>query len=311
VREDVPLAIPQLTPQSGRIVAEPRWDLYYAVVFTACLAIVQAAPVPASQRIIATAALAAMVPWYLFLGRPLMRQDQPAARPGTAYLAGLAVLFAVAQSQDASTWFLAFALLPQCFHVTSARRGLVFVVIFNVIGGAFQVWRDPRLGGALSALGIVAFAVAFAYVYSRWMARVIEQSLDRAALIEQLEATRAELAAAHHEAGVRAERHRLAGEIHDTLAQGFTSIVTLLQAAEASLDAESQARRHRYRAGAASPSRGEPVTAASTAPVSARSAAGKLPVATATARAPVASAASTSSGVSPTRTVASPGKSRP
>jgi hypothetical protein len=28
------------------------------------------------------------------------------------------------------------------------------VVIFNVIGGAFQVWRDPRLGSALSALGI-------------------------------------------------------------------------------------------------------------------------------------------------------------
>jgi signal transduction histidine kinase len=90
----------------------------------------------------------------------------------------------------------------------------------------------------------VVFAVAFSYAYSRWVMKVIEQSLERAALIEQLEATRAELAAAHHEAGVRAERHRLAGEIHDTLAQGFTSIVTLLQAAEASLDADSHARRH-------------------------------------------------------------------
>jgi len=257
VREDVPLAIPQLMsgqptagcrpvpPQSGRIVAEPRWDVYYAVVFAACLAIVQAAPVHASQRIIATAALAAMVPWYLVLGRPLMRQDQPSTKNGTIYLTGLVVLFAVAQSQDANTWFLAFALLPQCFHVTSARRGLAFVVIFNVIGGAFEAWRDPGLAGVLTALGIVAFAVAFAYVYSRWMARVIEQSLERAALIEQLEATRAELAAAHHQAGVQAERHRLAGEIHDTLAQGFTSIVTLLQAAEASLKPGSeQARRH-------------------------------------------------------------------
>jgi signal transduction histidine kinase len=201
-------------------VAEPRWDVYYAVVFAACLAIVQAAPVPASQRIIASAALAAMVPWYIFLGRPLMTQDQPATRKGTVYLTGLVVLFAVAQSQDANTWFLAFGLLPQCFQVTSARRGMVFVVIFHVIGGGLEAWRDPGLAGALTALGIVAFAVAFAYVYSRWMARVIEQSLERAALIEQLEATRAELAAAHHEAGVQAERHRLAGEIHDTLAQG-------------------------------------------------------------------------------------------
>ena len=131
-----------------------------------------------------------------------------------------------------------------CFHVTTARRALAFVVIINVIGGALEAWRNPGLAGALTALGIAAFAITFAYVYSRWMARVIEQSLDRAALIEQLEATRAELAAAHHEAGVQAERHRLAGEIHDTLAQGFTSIVTLLQAGQASLDAASPARRH-------------------------------------------------------------------
>ena len=142
-------------------------------------------------------------------------------------------MFAVAQSQDPNTWFLAFAVCPQCFNVTTVRRGMVFVVIFNVIAGGLEAWRDPGLPGALTAFGIVIFAVAFSYVYSRWIVRIIEQSLDRAALIEQLESTRAELAAAHHQAGVLAERHRLAGEIHDTLAQGFTSIVTLIQAAEA------------------------------------------------------------------------------
>ena len=248
MREDVPRAFRGLRPYprrpSARIVAEPRWDVYYAVVLAACLAIVEAAPAHASQRIIATAALAAMVPWYVFLGRPLMMQDQPATRKATVYLAGLVVLFAVAQSQAANAWVLAFGLVPMCFHVTTARRAMAFVVIINVIGAALDAWRNPGLAGALTALGIAAFAIAFAYVYSRWMARVIEQSLDRAALIEQLEATRAELAAAHHEAGVQAERHRLAGEIHDTLAQGFTSIVTLLQAGQASLDAASPARRH-------------------------------------------------------------------
>jgi signal transduction histidine kinase len=233
----------QPRPSAG-IVAEPRWDVYYAVVLAACLAIVAASPAHASQRIIATAALAAMVPWYLFLGRPLMTQDQPATRQATVYLAGLVVLFAVAQSQVANAWVLAFGLVPMCFHVTTARRAMVFVVIINVIGAGLDAWRNPGLPGALTALGIAAFAIAFAYVYSRWMARVIAQSLDRAALIEQLEATRAELAAAHHEAGVQAERHRLAGEIHDTLAQGFTSIVTLLQAGQASLDTTSPARRH-------------------------------------------------------------------
>jgi len=252
MREDVPLAVPQLmpgraaVPQEGSIVKEPRWDVYYAVVFAASMAIVQAGRLHPSQRILATAALVAMIPWYIVLGRPLMGLDAPPQRADartTVYLGGLVVLFAVAQSQDPNTWFLAFALLPQCFHVTTMRRAMVFVVIFNVIAGGLEAWRNPGLPGALSALGIVIFAVAFSYVYSRWMMKVIGESLERAALIEQLESTRAELAAAHHEAGVLAERHRLAGEIHDTLAQGFTSIVTLLQAAEASLE-DGQARRH-------------------------------------------------------------------
>jgi signal transduction histidine kinase len=236
--------MPDQPRPSARIVAEPRWDVYYAVVFAASLAIVQAAPLDPARRIIATAALAAMVPWYIFLGRPLMKQDTTTEPRATIYLSGLVVLFAIAQSQAANAWFLAFGLLPMCFHVTTARRAMAFVVIINVIAAGLDVWRDPGLPGALTALGILAFAVTFSYVYSRWMARVIEQSLERAALIEQLEATRAELAAAHHEAGVQAERHRLAGEIHDTLAQGFTSIVTLLQAGQASLDAASPARRH-------------------------------------------------------------------
>jgi len=259
VREDIPLAVPQLTPQPGTegcrpaprqagwIVAEPRWDAYYVVVFAACVAIVEAGKLDAAGRIACTVALAAMVPWYLFLGRPLMNADgatQAAGARGIVYLAGLVVLFTIAQSQNANAWFLAFALLPMCFHVTTLRHGLVFVVILNVIAGALVVRSDPRLPGALTAVGIVVFAVSFSYAYSRWVMKVIEQSLERAALIEQLEATRAELAAAHHEAGVQAERHRLAGEIHDTLAQGFTSIVTLLQAAQASLGDASPARRH-------------------------------------------------------------------
>jgi len=57
----------------------------YAVVLAASLAIVEAAPVPASQRTIATAALAAMVPWCLFLGRPLMTRISrpPGEQPST------------------------------------------------------------------------------------------------------------------------------------------------------------------------------------------------------------------------------------
>jgi signal transduction histidine kinase len=64
-------------------------------------------------------------------------------------------------------------------------------------------------------------------------------------LIDELTATRRELAVAERQAGMLEERQRLAREIHDTLAQGFTSIVLLLQAAEAAwASGSADARRH-------------------------------------------------------------------
>lgn len=68
-----------------------------------------------------------------------------------------------------------------------------------------------------------------------WISAIIEQSTKRRQLLEQLEATQAELAAVERREGVLEERQRLAREIHDTLAQGFTSIVMHLEAAEQAL----------------------------------------------------------------------------
>jgi signal transduction histidine kinase len=67
------------------------------------------------------------------------------------------------------------------------------------------------------------------------MGTVVRQSRERQRLIEQLHATRAELAAAERQAGTLAERQRLARDLHDTLTQGFASIVLLLEAAEESM----------------------------------------------------------------------------
>jgi len=69
------MAVPRLTAEGARppglVVAEPRWDAYYAVVFAACLAIVEAGPLHTTGRLIATGALIAMVPWYVLVGLPL------------------------------------------------------------------------------------------------------------------------------------------------------------------------------------------------------------------------------------------------
>jgi signal transduction histidine kinase len=68
-----------------------------------------------------------------------------------------------------------------------------------------------------------------------WISAIIQQSTKRRELIEQLETAQTELSAVKTREGVLAERQRLAQEIHDTLAQGFTSIVMHLEAAEQAL----------------------------------------------------------------------------
>ena len=102
-----------------------------------------------------------------------------------------------------------------------------------------NIWYGERTTG--EALGTFAWSTAIvvgAVLFAGWIHGIIEQSRERQGLIAELGATRAELAAAERAAGVDAERARLTGEIHDTLAQSFTSLVLLLQAAEADVDAD-------------------------------------------------------------------------
>ncbi|WP_406290104.1 sensor histidine kinase [Embleya sp. NBC_00896] len=69
--------------------------------------------------------------------------------------------------------------------------------------------------------------------------RVVEQSHERAhRLGVELEQAQLRLAEAHQRQGAADERERLAREIHDTLAQGFASIIVLAEAARAGLDTD-------------------------------------------------------------------------
>jgi signal transduction histidine kinase len=88
--------------------------------------------------------------------------------------------------------------------------------------------------------------------------RAVEQNRERGLMISALaEANRAlqgsmaenaelhaQLLAQAKEAGIVEERQRLAGEIHDTLAQGLVGIITQLQAAEQTRSRPEEAARH-------------------------------------------------------------------
>ncbi|QMU74086.1 sensor histidine kinase [Streptacidiphilus sp. P02-A3a] len=88
--------------------------------------------------------------------------------------------------------------------------------------------------------------------------RVMTQNTERGRMVEQLgeanrrlQASMAENAGLHaqlmvqaKEAGIVEERQRLAGEIHDTLAQGLTGIVAQLEAARQARHDEAEWSRH-------------------------------------------------------------------
>jgi signal transduction histidine kinase len=82
--------------------------------------------------------------------------------------------------------------------------------------------------------------MAGSIVVGGFITAVIRQSSDRHRLIVELEATRGLLAETERRAGTFAERQRLAGEIHDTLAQSFSSIVMHLEAADQYVSPENQ-----------------------------------------------------------------------
>jgi len=213
------------------------WEVFYLIVFAAVLVIVLVST-PGST-LVATAAVVGLLLWYLFLGRPLWTHRAAASRLRvTIYVVGLFALFGVAQSQNPEVWFLAFALAPQFFSFMTPRMAIATGIALNFYAAALLVARYPSANTAAVAFGVAVAGGGFSLFYGSWVARIIGQSAERAQIIEQLEATQAELAAAQHEAGRMAERQRLSADIHDTLAQGFTSILMLIQAAQADLDGD-------------------------------------------------------------------------
>ena len=221
------------------------WDTYFAVVLAATLLIVLTTSDPVTARAVAAISLAATVPLYLLVGRPAIACDRD-TRMGTIYVICLVVLVVIAQTQVGTASWVMFGACPQCFMAMSLPRAFAAVVALNttpVALGVASIRRNP--GSVAFVLGTVVLGLAFSVVFGTWISRIIEQSRERAQLIERLEAAQAELADLSRQAGTLAERQRLAGEIHDTIAQGLTSIVMLLQAADGEIGADPpEARRH-------------------------------------------------------------------
>jgi len=142
---------------------------------------------------------------------------------------------------------LLFALYPQVFVLLPRRGAIAATVIltlaFSLVLVGLNGWtRDAWLWNGLAAVGYIVFAL----VIGLFIDGLIRESRLNRTLLAELRETQAELASAEREAGALEERERIARDIHDTIAQGFTSIVMLSQAGESALgrgDDDNAARR--------------------------------------------------------------------
>ncbi|UWE10152.1 sensor histidine kinase [Actinacidiphila bryophytorum] len=197
--------------------------------------------------------------WLSFMYVPYPAPEGQRAR-AVVFVAGLLVLIAALVTLSplfgffGFTGYLQVALLPRPLWAPAVAVNAALMATTQV-GGVANLH-----GGTLGVYaGLVVVNMIFAGVITYQGIEEDQRSRRRAEMIDELaEANRrlretmqenaglhAQLVTQAREAGVLDERQRMAGEIHDTLAQGLTGIVTQLEAAER-FDADP-VRRARHR----------------------------------------------------------------
>jgi signal transduction histidine kinase len=188
------------------------------------------------RRYAALAVLAAACAWYAAVGARVLHATPAQPRRAALYIA---VAIPVTIGLVALTPFgaLLFCLLyPHIWTLLTVRSAIVATAITAAATGATALAGTGLHGAPLRLASAIAIgSVVVAVVIGLWINNIIVQSKHRAVVIAELAATRSELAQLSRQAGVMAERERLARDIHDTLAQGFTSVMLLIEAADAEL----------------------------------------------------------------------------
>jgi signal transduction histidine kinase len=237
------MTAPSEAPAHAWLRGQALWDLYYAIGYIGVGVLGALSGIDALRQITSAALLVALAMVYIALGRPLARREVAGWRE-YAFIAGLLVLFVPLSLTAGTGSFVLFVLCPQCFVVLRIPQAIVAVALLNV-APLVQLLGDTRTPLDLAFTIMAAMIIgAFSILLGIWTNWIITQSRERAQLIERLRDSQEEIARLSREKGTMAERERLAAEIHDTLAQGFTSLLMLIQAAESELGRDAGAVRH-------------------------------------------------------------------
>ncbi|MFI6100170.1 sensor histidine kinase [Lentzea sp. NPDC051213] len=197
------------------------WHVAFAVFAAVGVILVVAEDqVPRNARFAALALLAALCLWYWRVGAPLQRDAR-----GVRYLAVAIPLVIAMFALVPALSVLFFALYPHIWSLLEPRLAIWATALTSASIGIVVLVTGSFGPDSVGAAVIIFLSVVPAVMLGLWIARIIQQSRERA-----------ELADVSHEAGVLTERERLARDLHDTLAQGATSVLLLLRAARTATD---------------------------------------------------------------------------
>jgi signal transduction histidine kinase len=172
-------------------------------------------------------------------------------RAAIAYVTVAWSLMVVLMGLDGTgtAWILTFGLFPQTWASLPRNHAATAVVVAVLAIAGVRVWQGPRTGDEVLGIAIATvIMLVLSLTLGLFIHRLTSEADSRARTIDELHRTRAELATAERAQGVAAERERMSREIHDTLAQGFTSVVTLARATQSALErGDLEAVRERLR----------------------------------------------------------------
>lgn len=251
-------------PESTLDVWERRLELFscispYALLATsAVLAWLEPGQAWSDQLVtLGLAALAGLWMLWLVTLHPAWAQRRALM---AVYYAGLLVFVALLITRNAWFGLFAFTGYLHAWHFLWGGWRVVGVTASALISATWQTGGLPQatVPAIVSYLVFVTIIVVLVSLFSSVGEITSEQSRQRKRMISELgqansklQATLAENQGLHaqvltqaREAGIQDERQRMAGEIHDTLAQNLTGIITQLEAAEQASRHPDQWRRH-------------------------------------------------------------------
>lgn len=174
--------------------------------------------------------------------RRVLDDQQPERLPQLVWLAAITALWLVLLLHSPDFLWIQFPLVFLYLHLLPGLVGYGAATAIWAVAAFLPALTHADSWHSATAVGPAIGTVFAMAIYAAYQA-LAREALTHRRIAQELRATQAELAAREHQAGRLEERERLSREIHDTVAQGLSSIVLLARAAKNSNTNEQVAQQ--------------------------------------------------------------------